>query len=1019
MRSATLLLLLAVACGDDTTTTSDSATPTTTTQGTDDTGATDTEPDPVDLDQDGVWSDRDCDDADPDNFPGNLEFCDGADNNCNGVVDDDPYDIVTWYQDADQDGYGTDVTQAACEQPTGFVDNDEDCDDLDPAVYPGATEACDGTDQDCDDYVDEDVEGEELRWYADSDGDGFGSPYYTEDACSQPSGHVANSDDCDDLDAEINPDGTESCDGVDNDCDGAADEGSPTGSTTWYIDYDGDGYGATSFTSTACEAPSGYVDDTSDCDDTDQDVHPGATEICNDSDDDCDTSVDEDASLDLETWFADDDGDGYGDGDATTEACSLPSGHVDNDDDCDDDDAAAYPGASESCDGSDEDCDGDVDEDPTDGDTWWIDLDGDGYGNLILTATDCDQPTGYVDNDDDCDDLEADAWPGNTEVCDGIDNDCDTDADEAGASDAATWYADADGDSFGDPDTTAVQCDVPSGYVSGSADCDDASAAINPSALEQCDSTDNDCDGDVDEDGAFDVVPWYEDVDGDGYGDPAVSEDHCEAPTGFVADDTDCDDDESAVNPGEAEICGDTLDNDCSGDTNSCRLSGRYSTSDADAHWIGESSDYYAGYSVDLLDDVDGDGLGDLLIGSFGHDDGGSYAGAAHVVFGPTTGTHNLSGADVQLTGENSSDYAGYSVAWAGDVDGDGYGDLLVGAEYNDDYTSNAGAGYLVLGPPSSMDLSSAATQFYGESSSYYLGAASAGVGDTNGDGYDDVIFGSYCANLNGSHSGGAYFWEGPSSSSHQYYYDADARFIAEASSDYAGWSVAGGGDVDGDGNDDILIGAIYNDEGNSDAGAAYLVYGGSASGDEYLSSADAKLLGDNSSDYAGRAVALGDINDDDVPDLIVTADHNDEGGTNSGSVYIVFGPASGAIDLRSADVQIIGESSYDYVGSSVSVGDVDGDGADDLFIGATGVSNGSSQGSAYLLHGPLSGRIDLFDTDAEITCSSSSDYCGQSVAAGVDVDGDGIGDMLIGAPYDDETYSTSGSAFLFLGSGE
>ncbi len=464
MRTLWLSALLFTGCGDDTTTSDDTGTTVSTTA--DDTGTTggttDTEPEPVDLDQDGVLSDRDCDDEDPDNFPGNVEVCDGQDNDCDTVVDDDPYDVITWYLDADQDGYGSsETTLEACELPDGYSANDEDCDDLDAATYPAAPEDCDGSDQDCDQYIDEDVEGEEVTWYADNDGDGYGSPFYTESACTQPSGHVENAEDCDDLDSSIRPGGTESCNDQDDDCDSAIDEDSPVGATTWYIDYDGDGYGSTSFTQDACEAPTGYVDDTSDCDDADRDVHPGATEACNEVDDDCDTTVDEDAEFDLETYFADDDGDGYGDADNTTEACSLPDGHVTNDDDCDDSAGDTYPSADETCDSDDQDCDGDVDEDATDGDTWWIDLDGDGYGNLILTTSDCDQPTGYVDNDDDCDDLEADAWPGNTEVCDGIDNDCDDDSDEAGASDAPTWYLDDDGDGYGDADGRAVWRDAP------------------------------------------------------------------------------------------------------------------------------------------------------------------------------------------------------------------------------------------------------------------------------------------------------------------------------------------------------------------------------------------------------------------------------------------------------------------------------------------------------------------------------------------------------------------------------
>ncbi len=239
------------------------------------------------------------------------------------------------------------------------------------------------------------------------------------------------------------------------------------------------------------EFPDDWDDDGSpnaaDCDDEDLDVHPDAEEIWYDAvDQDCDGNLD-----DAET------------------ACSMPSNHVANDDDCDDSDEDVWPGAPESCDGVDEDCDGDVDEDPSDGDTWWIDLDSDGYGNPILTSMACDQPSGYVDNSDDCNDLQPDAWPGNTEVCDGLDNDCDGDADEDDADDATAWYADSDGDGFGDADTSATQCEAPSDYVSGSTDCDDSDATINPSALEQCDGADNDCDGDTDEDEAIDVVAWY------------------------------------------------------------------------------------------------------------------------------------------------------------------------------------------------------------------------------------------------------------------------------------------------------------------------------------------------------------------------------------------------------------------------------------------------------------------------------------------------------------------------------
>ena len=193
--------------------------------------------------------------------------------------------------------------------------DDSDCDDTDASVHPGATETCNGVDDDCDGTTDGADAAGASRWYADSDGDGYGDASTTTRDCSAPSGYVADDSDCDDTDASVHPGASESCNGVDDDCDGTTDEPSAVDAATWYRDADGDGYGsATAPTRTACSAPSGYVADDSDCDDADASVNPGAAEVCGNSvDDDCDGAVDESCPVEHcgaitadETWSASD-----------------------------------------------------------------------------------------------------------------------------------------------------------------------------------------------------------------------------------------------------------------------------------------------------------------------------------------------------------------------------------------------------------------------------------------------------------------------------------------------------------------------------------------------------------------------------------------------------------------------------------------------------------------------------------------------------------------------------------------
>ncbi len=222
----------------------------------------------------------DCDDTDASVHPDAVETCNGVDDDCDGLVDEEAIDALTVYADADADGYG-DASSAslACDESDGWVEDATDCDDGNAAVNPGALEACNQVDDDCDGLVDmEDTEVVgTITVYVDADGDGYGEASSEGwEACTPADGESLNADDCDDEDNSVSPGATEVCDDldVDEDCDGLADDEDastdPSSFGTWYPDADADGYGdATAPATLSCEPPAGHVDNASDCDDAD------------------------------------------------------------------------------------------------------------------------------------------------------------------------------------------------------------------------------------------------------------------------------------------------------------------------------------------------------------------------------------------------------------------------------------------------------------------------------------------------------------------------------------------------------------------------------------------------------------------------------------------------------------------------------------------------------------------------------------------------------------------------------
>ena len=419
-------------------------------------------------------------------------------------------------------------------------------------------------------------------------------------------------------------------------------------------------------------------------------------------------------------------------------------------------------------------------------------------------------------------------------------------------------------------------------------------------------------------------------------------------------------------------------------------------------------------------------------------------------LFGSSINLASLAATDgFKIQGDVAGDRAGI-VSSAGDFNGDGFDDFIVGA-----YRSNGGTGaaYLIFGKaggfPSLIDLTefSASDGFKvsGEASGDEAGRSVSAAGDINGDGFADIIVGALKNDAGGTDAGAAYVLFGHDSGFGPINLASltagqGFKIIGDANGDNAGYGISSAGDVNGDGLADIIIGAANNDSGGTNAGAAYVIYGKLGGfgtidlGAGVSFDQGYKILGDANGELAGFGVSTaGDVNGDGFADIIIGAWKNGSGGSRSGAGYVIFGHAggSGTIDLGTAldssqGFKIQGDAEYDYAGRSVSTaGDINGDGFADIMIGAQQNSNGSVQtGTAYVIFGHAGSFGALIDLGAamapsqgfKIQSAAAQDYAGYSVSSAGDVNGDGYADLLVGVPRNGGGGDLAGAAYVVFG---
>jgi hypothetical protein len=650
----------------------------------------------LDADADGFNALDDCDDSNPNIYPGADELCDELDNDCDTFIDEEePVGAVTWYADVDQDGFGdSENIQIACVQPEGFISDNRDCNDSNVLIYPDAPEYCDLVDNDCDEVIDEDSALDAQIFFRDIDEDGFGNPFISDRRCSEGDGYVVNDLDCNDGDEAINPNAVEVCDLIDNDCDSMVDDqdNSVTDAFEWWLDEDLDGFG-TGSPVLACVIPAfNAVMADGDCDDTQSSIHPDATEWCGDLiDNDCDSLIDvADSDAQEVVWYADVDLDGFGDPAVVLGLnCSAPGVASPFPEDCDDSDPTINPLVVETWyDGIDQDCAGDND----------FDADGDGFDQI-----------------DDCDDNDDEVSPLMLDICSsGVDENCDGVVDDCSVTE---WLS---GDNLADQFAKAVIYDASSDTIWVSAVGYDGAVLGSGEVLQLPLIATSSADalvtieGEQIADHLGNKLSLLSDLDGDGLSELLIAS--------YGSD-------RAGRNAG-AVFRRDSLDT-------ATNVSGLATVITGTA-----SGD---NFGWDLWNDDS-----QLLISAPHTGFGMVNNGAVYLFSANISGETNASNASHVFIGEQAGEEAGTSIAM-GDVNGDGFNDIAVGAPFHSE-GSVEGMVYLSLAPFGQLvPLQTSQGQWRGDIADCNLGF-SLGMGDLNGDGYEDLVMGApYREQDNGS----------------------------------------------------------------------------------------------------------------------------------------------------------------------------------------------------------------------------------------------------------------------------